>query len=235
MVDRLARSPKACRRKHALESERSSGKTQAVPRGVRSGRKHDVGSVPSLWNFTADGSRGAAPLSAGGGSSAGSGQPCTASTSQPDATGDRRASAGLTAGPHALGAKKAEGGAGARVGGTELAGGEHDGNDVRARGVGGGAEATAEDAPLHPAVRVGACAQPGVVRGLQGLVPHRRWRAHRSVDCAMRIAPRPKAAVEMLEISKTRTFPPSHRPAATIMDRAAQPEPGSKLSTMSPV
>src|SRR5216684_164550 len=45
-----------------------------------------------------------------------------------------------------------------------------------------GGEATAEDAPLHPAVRVGACAQPGVVRGLQGLVPHRRWRAHRSVD-----------------------------------------------------
>src|SRR5260370_14006145 len=66
MVDRLARSPKACRRKHALESERSSGKTQAVPRGVRSGRKHDVGSVPSLWNFTADGVRGAAPLSEGG-------------------------------------------------------------------------------------------------------------------------------------------------------------------------
>src|SRR5260370_12932639 len=120
MVDRLARSPKACRRKHALESERSSGKTQAVPRGVRSGRKHDVGSVPSLWNFTADGVRGAAPLSEGGGSRAGSGQPCTASTSQPDATGDRRASAGLTAGPQPPGGKKDEGGGGARRGGTQL-------------------------------------------------------------------------------------------------------------------
>src|SRR5258708_13888457 len=125
MVDRLARSPKACRRKHALESERSSGKTQAVPRGVRSGRKHDVGSVPSLWNFTADGVRGAAPLSEGGGSRAGSGQPCTASTSQPDATGDRRASAGLTADPHVLGGQKNGDAAGGRRGGANNPGAPH--------------------------------------------------------------------------------------------------------------
>ena len=58
-----------------------------------------------------------------------------------------------------------------------LAGGEYDRRVAEARRVGGGAQAAAADCTLHGAA--GACRrpQPGVVRGLQRLVPHRRWRA----------------------------------------------------------
>ncbi|PYV94519.1 MAG: hypothetical protein DMG89_25025 [Acidobacteria bacterium] len=77
------------------------------------------------------------------------------------------------AGAHALGAAEAETDSGAGSAGTALAGGEHHGRDAAAGRLGGAAPQAAANRALHPTAGARRGTQPGVVRGLQGLVSHR--------------------------------------------------------------
>ena len=115
--------------------------------------------------------------------------PGSATTSQPDAGGNRGSGAGVAARAHELGAAQVEARARARGTAAAVAGGEHHRRDGGAGRVGGGAAKAAARAALHAAVCVGGCAEPGVVRGFQGMVSHRGRRAHRSADDHRRLQP----------------------------------------------
>src|ERR1700688_3795283 len=116
-------------------------------------------------------------------------KPESGAASESNRGGDRAAGAGVAAGAHAVGTTEVETSVGARPSGTEMAGGEHDRGAAEAGRFGGSAQEAAEDGAVHRTA--GACrrAEPGVVRGLQGLVSHRGWRAHRSAYDQRRAQP----------------------------------------------
>ncbi len=100
----------------------------------------------------------------------------------PEDGGDRAAGVGAAAGAYALGTAEAQAHSGARRARAKLAGGQHHRSAAAARRFGGAAQEARAHSPVHRAA--GACrwTQPRVVRGFQGLVPHRGRRAHRSPD-----------------------------------------------------
>src|SRR5439155_4348256 len=115
--------------------------------------------------------------------------PGGAASSQSDVGGDRAADFGSAAGAYALGAAEAEADSGARPTGTALAGGEHHGRDAAAGRLGGAAPQAAANCAVYPASGARRGTQPGVVRGFQGLVSHRRRPARRSADHLRRPQP----------------------------------------------
>src|SRR5436190_15692348 len=117
MVDSLVRSPKAATKEHALESERSGGKAQAVCGAVVIRGVDDDRTLCPAGDLAPGRIQYAGPLSASRVGGRGGAQPCAASSSQPDGGRDRAADRGVAARAHALGAAKVEGGAGTSAAG----------------------------------------------------------------------------------------------------------------------
>src|SRR5438270_2714568 len=115
MVDRLVRSPEAATKEHALESERSGGKAQAVCGGVVVGELDDDRTVCPARHLAPGGIQHAAALPAGRLGRPRGTESCAWPPSQPDAAGDRAADRGVAARAHALGAAEAEGGVGTQA------------------------------------------------------------------------------------------------------------------------
>src|SRR5260370_30228233 len=97
MAYRFGPPTKACKRFHALESERSSGEAKTVPGGLRVRGVDDDGSVPGVRDHAAHRLCGVAVLRPGRRSGAGGAKPGAAKASQPDAGRDRRTRAGAAA------------------------------------------------------------------------------------------------------------------------------------------
>src|ERR1035441_4407148 len=131
----------------------------------------------------------AATVSAMGSDWAGGAKPDRTPAPEPDGSGDRAHGAGVAAGARALGTAEVEARVGTRPVGASLAGGEYDRGVAEAGRAGGGAQEAAQNDALQRTA--GACrwAEPGVVRGLQGLVSHGERRTHRSADDQRRAQP----------------------------------------------
>src|SRR5712692_5712520 len=160
-------------------------------------------------------------LPRGGSSRADGAQPRRAPASQPDAGGARADGAGVAAGAHALGTAEAEAHSRAGRARTKLARGQQHRSAAAARRFGG---ATPEARAHRPVQRAaGACGrtQPRVVRGFQGLVPHRRRRAHRSANHLRRGQPVEKTDTARVQAIFEAAFREYGMPAAMRTDNGA--------------
>src|SRR6516164_4145330 len=103
---------RACKRVHALESERSSGKAKTVPGGPCVRGVDDDRAVPGVRSHAADRLCGGEAFRAGRRGWIRGTEPGAEKASQPDAGRDRRAGAGAAAQASALGAADFAEGAG---------------------------------------------------------------------------------------------------------------------------